>query len=324
MPRSRLLAGYLLLVVTALGWSGAWITARLAAYEAPPMTVTVGRFALAAVALVPAWWAIDRGERISLSRTDGALIAGMSLTGITTYTVLFLSGVELAPATDGAVITPGFVGVFSVLVAWALLRQRPTRLGLAGALVALAGALAAGWGALGEAGFDSARALGDGIFVVAGAAYGAYTVLGERLSETVPPVTAIGLAAALGALGLAPIALLVKGVPDPGSWTWRAWLNVAYLGLVATAVCFVTYYAAVQRLGVERTAPALGLVPLFTIVGANVLLGDPLTWLHALGGVLVLAGIALPPWLEAADSDPPEANGEPEEREDVGDERPGV
>jgi drug/metabolite transporter (DMT)-like permease len=299
------LLGYVLLVVTAIGWSGAWITARLAAHEAPELTVTVGRFALAGLALLPVWWVTDRGRDGEMSREDWGLVAGMSLTGITTYTVLFLTGVGLAPATDGAVITPGFVGLSSVLIAWVFFREAPTRPGLAGAVIALLGALAVGWTGMRGAGFGSARATGDLVFVAAGAAYGTYTVLGERLSDSVPPVTAILLASTLGALGLAPIALVVDGVPQVAAWSWRAWLNVAYLGLVATALSFVTYYAAVQRIGVERTAPALGLVPVFTVVGASVLLDDPLTWLHALGGLLVLAGIVLPAWARTAGSSEP-------------------
>jgi drug/metabolite transporter (DMT)-like permease len=294
------LLGYALLVVTALGWSGAWITARLARHEAPEATVTVGRFALAALALAPVWWMTDREDQVPLSSRDWALVAGMSLTGITTYTVLFLTGVSLAPATDGAVITPGFVGLSSVLIAWAVFRDPPTRPGLVGAVIALLGALAVGWNGMSGAGFGSARATGDLVFVAAGAAYGTYTVLGERLSDRVLPVTAILLASTLGAVGLAPIALIVDGVPELAAWSWKAWLNVAYLGLVATALSFVTYYAAVQRIGVERTAPALGLVPVFTVVGAALILGDPLTWLHALGGVLVLAGIVLPAWARTA------------------------
>lgn len=313
MADRETIAGYALLVVTALGWSGAWITARLAAHEAPELTVTVGRFALAALALLPVWWVTDRGSGGPLSRRDWALVAGMSLTGIATYTVLFLTGVGLAPATDGAVITPGFVGLSSVLIAWAFFRDPPTRAGLAGAIVALVGALAVGWTAMQGAGLSSARAAGGLVFVAAGAAYGTYTVLGERLSSRVPPVTAILLASTLGAVGLAPVALAVDGLPELAAWSWRAWLNVAYLGLVATALSFVTYYAAVQRIGVERTAPALGLVPVFTVVGANVLLGDPLTVLHGVGGLLVLAGIVLPAWARAtghASADEPDARAE--------------
>ncbi len=294
MAISRTGWGYLLLVVTAIGWSGAWVTARLAAHDAPPMTVTVGRFAIAAVALMPAWLAFDRSRRIDLSQRDWALILGMSLTGITTYTVLFLIGVSLAPATDGSIITPGFVGLFAIAIAWGFTGDRPGRLPLIGSILALVGSLVVGWGALRSGGLGSDRLLGEAAFMASAAVYGAYTVLGRRLSDTVPAVTGVLLASALGAALLAPVALWVEGVPDLAAWSWRAWLNVVYLGLVATAVSFVTYYLAVQYVGVGRTAPALGLVPLFSVVGAAVLLGDQVTWLHGVGGLLVIAGIMLP------------------------------
>ncbi|MDX1611820.1 MAG: DMT family transporter, partial [Candidatus Thermoplasmatota archaeon] len=127
-------------------------------------------------------------------------------------------------------------------------------------------------------------------------AYGAYTVLGKRLSDTVPAVTSILIASGLGALLLAPVALLVEGAPDLAGWSWRAWLNVTYLGLVATAAGFVTYYIAVRFVGIQRTAPALGLVPIFAVLGAALLLGERLTLLHAAGGLLVVLGIVLPGW----------------------------
>lgn len=67
-----------------------------------------------------------------------------------------------------------------------------------------------------------------------------------------------------------------------------------YLGLGATAVAFVTYYLAVEMIGIGRTAPSLGLVPLFAVVGAALILGEELTVLHALGGALVIVGIVVP------------------------------
>lgn len=294
MAISRTAWGYLLLVVTAIGWSGAWVTARLAAHDAPPMTVTVGRFAIAAIALVPAWVAFDRSRQIQLSRRDWTLILGMSLTGITTYTVLFLIGVSLAPATDGSIITPGFVGVFAIAIAWAFTGDDPGRTSLAGAFLALVGSLVVGWGAMRSGGVGSDRLVGALVFVASAAAYGAYTVLGRRLSDTVPAVTGVLLASAVGAVLLAPLALWIEGIPDLAGWSWRAWLNVVYLGLVATAVSFVTYYLGVRYVGVGRTAPALGLVPLFSVVGAALLLGDQVTWLHGIGGLLVITGIMLP------------------------------
>lgn len=281
-------------MVTAVGWSGAWVTARLAAHDAAPMAVTVGRFVIAAVALLPAWWVFDRERRIRLSRGDWWVVLGMSLTGITTYTVLFLVGVALAPASDGAVLTPGFVGVFAILLAWVFGGDRPGMGSVVGASLALLGCLLVGWSSFKAAGWGSSRVLGDGVFVASAAAYGAYTVLGRRLSATVPAVTGVLLASALGAVLLAPLAFVVEGVPDLGAWSWRAWLNVSYLGLVATALSFTTYYVAVRIVGIGRTAPALGLVPIFSVLGAAVFLGERLTLLHGLGGALVVLGIVLP------------------------------
>jgi drug/metabolite transporter (DMT)-like permease len=106
--------GIFLLFVTALGWAGAWITARLAAGALPPLTVTWGRFLVASVALLPAWWMLDRGARVRLVRSDLVMIAGMALTGIVGYTILFMMGIAKAPASDGAVIVPGLAGVFAL------------------------------------------------------------------------------------------------------------------------------------------------------------------------------------------------------------------
>jgi drug/metabolite transporter (DMT)-like permease len=49
--KGRALLGHVLMIVTALSWAGAWITARLAAHDAPPLTVTVGRYAVASAVL---------------------------------------------------------------------------------------------------------------------------------------------------------------------------------------------------------------------------------------------------------------------------------
>lgn len=283
------------MVVTALGWAGAWITAKMAAHDAPPATVTVGRFVVAAVALAPVWLALERARTRPTARQAGLLVV-MGLTGAAIYTVLFLYGVRLAPSSDGAVLTPGLAGVFAMALTAVLARKRPGRAAMAGAGLALAGCLLVGWNAMRSAEAGSTRPWGDLLFVVAAMVWAVYTVIGKRASGGgVGPVTSILAVAVVGAVALAPVALVVDGVPDLAGWSREAWLNVLYLGLGATAVAFVTYYAAIQIIGVDRAAPALGLVPLFGVLGAAVLLDEPLTPLHALGGALVVAGIALPP-----------------------------
>jgi drug/metabolite transporter (DMT)-like permease len=124
-------------------------------------------------------------------------------------------------------------------------------------------------------------------------------VVGRRIADRVPAVTAVLLASVLGVGLLTPVVFAHDGVPHVTRWSAAARLNVVYLGLGATAMAFVTYYAAVRIVGVERTAPGLGLVPVFGVLGAAFFLGERLAPLHVLGGALVVAGIVLPTWRAA-------------------------
>lgn len=290
----RAWVGYLLLVLTALGWAGAWITARLAAHELPPMTVAWGRFLVASVALVPAWAILERGRPVRLQPGDLWFILGMSLTGIVGYTILFMMGIARAPASDGAVLTPGLGGVFALILSAVVTRRPPATRSIVAAALSTGGCVLVGAAAWASFATDRGRLAGDLLYVAGAAVWGTYTVLGGRVSARVPAVTAVLLASIVGVAVLTPIAFAHDGVPNFSRWTSTAVLNVVYLGLGATAVAFVTYYMAVQIVGIERTAPGLGLVPVFGVLGAALFLGERLVPLHLVGGALVVAGIVLP------------------------------
>lgn len=293
-PMAPSIRGYGLLLVTAIGWSGAWIIARAAAHEASPSAITVGRFAVAALALVPVWLVLERGHRFRPTRLDLMVLLGMAMTGIVGYTLLFLSGIALAPASDGAVITPALAGVFAMLIAWPALKQRPSAQQVIGALLALGGVLLVGWAALARAGLESERIKGDLLFVLSAGLWGAYSVLGRRAADRIPPVTGVLLASGLGVALLTPLALILQGPSIFENWSGLAWANVLYLGLVATAISFVTFYLGVRYVGVASAAPFYGLVPVFAVLEAAWLLREELTLLHGVGGALVFVGIGLP------------------------------
>jgi drug/metabolite transporter (DMT)-like permease len=93
-----------------------------------------------------------------------------------------------------------------------------------------------------------------------------------------------------GALLLAPLAL----------YTWphhpiaaASWLSALLLGVVCTGIAFVFYYRLIARIGAPRTATVTYLIPLFAVIWAWLLLGEPLTLTMALAGALILAGVAV-------------------------------
>ena len=68
---------------------------------------------------------------------------------------------------------------------------------------------------------------------------------------------------------------------------------LAYLTIAVTAIVFIAWYGAMERLGVDRTGLFNGLIPV-TSLAAVVLVGTgTITPLRSLGAVAVLAGVIL-------------------------------
>ena len=70
-------------------------------------------------------------------------------------------------------------------------------------------------------------------------------------------------------------------------------MNVLYLGLGASALCFVTWNVAVKVLGAVRTSVYIYMVPVITVITSVLVLKEPVTWTSAAGTVLAVAGLFL-------------------------------
>ena len=69
--------------------------------------------------------------------------------------------------------------------------------------------------------------------------------------------------------------------------------NLLYLGLGASALCFVTWNRAVSMLGAMRTSAYIYLVPFITVLFSSLILKEPFTPRMAGGMALTLAGVLL-------------------------------
>lgn len=67
--------------------------------------------------------------------------------------------------------------------------------------------------------------------------------------------------------------------------------NILFLGLGASALCFVTWNLAVKLLGVVKTSIYIYMVPVITVVTSVLVLSEEVTWMSALGTVLTLTGL---------------------------------
>jgi len=67
--------------------------------------------------------------------------------------------------------------------------------------------------------------------------------------------------------------------------------NILFLGLGASALCFVTWNTAIKLLGTIRSSIYIYIVPIITVVMSVLILHERVTWASLLGTVLILTGL---------------------------------
>jgi probable blue pigment (indigoidine) exporter len=176
--------------------------------------------------------------------------------------------------------------VVMMLVAWALLSQRPRVLALAGAGLGVAGVAAmllTGGGAVDPRGVVAS--------VTAMLMSSVGFVLATRWADGVDVVSSTAWQLVAGGLVLVPFAVVVEGAPPV--LDGRAILGFAYVSLVATAVAYLVWFTGLRRLP-AGTVGLVGLLnPVTGVLLGLVLAGETLVPLQVAGILLVLLGVLL-------------------------------
>lgn len=140
--------------------------------------------------------------------------------------------------------------------------------------------------------------VGDLLAVLAAFVWAEYSILIKKISiYGYPTVQTTRRTFFYGVLFILPLQLFAgvrKGTGDFAKLADPVNLaNLAFLGLIASAACFVTWSLAVKLLGPVRTSVYTYLGPVVTIVASALILHEQITPLILAGTVLVLAGLLI-------------------------------
>jgi len=185
--------------------------------------------------------------------------------------------------------------VLLVAFAWATTRKMPKVVVLIGTVIAVAGLVMV----VSPSGTDTLDPLGllFGALAMVGCAI--YYVLAAKPSDGLPPVALacfglLGGGISLGAVGLIGIVPFTATFGDvdllgtPTAW----WVPLLIVGIMATALAYAASITASEMLG-SRLASFAGLLEVVAAaLYAWLLLGEGLTILQLIGGIVILAGIA--------------------------------
>lgn len=280
---------YLMLTGMAVCFGGTWVAGAVAVDAAPPFTIAAIRFGVASVLLYA--WARLAGRPLSrIARADIPIIVGLGLTAIAGYNWLFLTGLTLAPASDGAIIVPGFAPVFTLILAGAILGEGLGTRAYVGFAVAAVGL----WLVVNPTGgADERRLLGDLMFLAGAVCWGIYSVLARIASRRFDPVSTTLYGTGFGTVILIGAAVLEGGAERVLEAPPAALAGMGYLALFGTVAAFVLLNMGVARIGAARASAFALLVPIIGVLSSVVMLGEEPGRMTLVGGAIVLVGLWL-------------------------------
>ena len=275
-------------LVTILIWGTTFISTKVLLRVFTPIEILFIRFAVGYLAL---WCVCPRRLRVAERRQEW-YFAAAGLCGVTLYYLFENIALTYTLASNVGVIisiAPFFTAIFSCLF---LHDRRPTARFFVGLLVAVAGICMISFGS--EAALRL-NPLGDILAVMAAVIWAAFSTITKKISgfgyntiQTTRRTFFYGLVFMLPVL-----AVMGFRVEPAQMYSASVILNLLFLGLGASALCFVTWNFAVKILGSVRTSVYIYMVPVITAVTSAVILHEKLGAAAVVGILLTLAGLFL-------------------------------
>ncbi len=137
--------------------------------------------------------------------------------------------------------------------------------------------------------------LGDALAFLAALVWAVYSVILRKISTFgYGTVQTTRRTFAYGLLFMIPAAMVLGFDPDLGILADPSMLgHMLFLGIVASAMCFVTWGLATRNLGAVETSVYIYMIPVVTVVSSAAFLGEEVTWLMVVGTAMTLAGLAI-------------------------------
>jgi drug/metabolite transporter (DMT)-like permease len=196
-------------------------------------------------------------------------------------------GLAQTSATSASLIS-AIEPLLTIMLAWFLLREHFSRQMLALIGVALVGTLIVSlYGVEGQ----GQTLLGDVLVFGSIICASFYGVLSRESINHLPPIHMTAVQHTYGllcAVAFLPIALLAGEANQLSNIPLDAWGVALLAGVVQYALAFLLYLMALKHITASQASLYLMLIPIFGICGGALFLGEQLSMIQVIGGVLIL------------------------------------
>lgn len=291
IPVERKAIGYLFTFITISIWGTTFISTKVLLNDFSPVEILVFRFLTAYVAL---WIFSPHILHIGNWKTE-ILFAICGLSGVTLYQWLENLALTSSYASNVSVII-STAPIFTTIVSHIFFKdsQKLSIKFYIGLVAALCGVAILSFGDVSEIHLNPT---GDLLALTAAFSWAFYTISVKKINDlNLPSIQSTRRIFFYALVFMVPITLFSGVNFDPAINAARFSkfsniFNITFLGIAASATCFIMWNKAIRFLGVLKTTVFIYLIPVVTVIVSFFVLGEKLSPMAILGALITLAGL---------------------------------
>ena len=287
MFKNKVLLFHLITAAVVTIWGVTFVSTKvLLQHGLGPMDIMFYRFVIAYCCIL----AISHKRLWANNWKDELMLMLSGLTGGTLYFIAENNALRISQASNVALLvctTP----IFTALLANWIFKEPLRKNMMIGSFIALIGV---GLVVFSGSVILQINPLGDFLSIMAALMWAIYCLilkpLGNRYSTTfiTRKVFIYSILSVMVYFLFDPLMMDVETLTNP-----IVLLNLFFLGIVASMLCFIAWNAAVKVLGPSRTANYIYVQPMSTLVLSSIILSEVITLTSLIGAACIIGGVYL-------------------------------
>lgn len=289
MINNETLNGHVAAAITILIWGTTFISTKILLAAFAPIEILFFRFLMGFIALM-----IVYPYRLKVKdKKQNLTFACAGLCGITLYYLLENIALTYTMASNVGIIISAAPFFTAILTHLFLKGEEKLRVNFfVGFGVAMIGICLISFNGSVNLRLNP---LGDFLAITAAFVWAVYSVLTRKISSygynTVQTTRRVFF---YGLIFMIPVVMIFNFKLGLSRFSNPVYLlNIMFLGLGASALCFVTWNFAVKVLGTVKTSIYIYIVPVITVITSMIVLGEKITCMSAFGIAMTLAGLLI-------------------------------
>ncbi len=282
-----IMKGHLLAIFTILCWGATFVSTKVLLTDFTPIEILITRFSIGLTILY-----IIRPQKLKLRHeVHRKYLVVAALAGITLYYLMENLALTYTYASNVGIISSTAPLFAAILASFVLRKHRLNGPFFIGFIVAITGII---FIALEESHLNI-NPKGDILALTGAVLWAVYAVVLKKICNFGYDMIIITREIFLYGIILMIPAIIYMGYDVDLIHLLKPvnLANMLYLGICASAICFITWNFATKYLGVVKTTAYIYASPVVTVIIAYIFLGEPISMYKVIGMVLAILGLII-------------------------------